>query len=121
MLLDLSLYLFQTIIVSAEPFAVFIIFALLFQDEKYSKQISIGSSIFWQIGKTKVFLRAGQMAELDALRNEVLGRSAIIIQRKFRTHLFHKWFMGLQWSAIQIQAYCRGTPDIALVRNSKLL
>ncbi|KAJ8451192.1 hypothetical protein Cgig2_013964 [Carnegiea gigantea] len=79
-----------------------------YQDEKYSKQILIVSSIFWQIGKTKVFLRAGQMAELDALRNEVLGQSAIIIQRKFRTHLFHKWFMGLQWSAIQIQAYCRG-------------
>ncbi|KAM6568757.1 hypothetical protein CsatB_016742 [Cannabis sativa] len=36
----------------------------------------------YQIGKTKVFLRAGQMAELDACRSEVLGRSASVIQRK---------------------------------------
>ncbi|XP_020598865.1 myosin-17-like, partial [Phalaenopsis equestris] len=28
----------------------------------------------YQIGKSKVFLRAGQMAELDARRAEVLGR-----------------------------------------------
>ncbi|KAF5202605.1 Myosin-10, partial [Thalictrum thalictroides] len=36
----------------------------------------------YQIGKTKVFLWAGQMAELDPRRIEVLGRSASIIQRK---------------------------------------
>ncbi|VVB11232.1 unnamed protein product [Arabis nemorensis] len=35
-----------------------------------------------KIGKTKVFLRAGQMAELDAHRDEVLGHSACLIQRK---------------------------------------
>ncbi|KAF7828200.1 anaphase-promoting complex subunit 1 isoform X1 [Senna tora] len=34
------------------------------------------------IGKTKVFLRAGQMAELDTRRSEILGKSASIIQRK---------------------------------------
>ncbi|KAM6588132.1 hypothetical protein CsatA_010737 [Cannabis sativa] len=41
----------------------------------------------YQIGKTKVFLRAGQMAELDACRSEVLGRSASVIQRKVRSYL----------------------------------
>ncbi|GFS43835.1 myosin family protein with Dil [Actinidia rufa] len=35
----------------------------------------------YQIGKTKVFLRAGQMAELDARRAEVLGNAAKRIQR----------------------------------------
>ncbi|CAI0436865.1 unnamed protein product [Linum tenue] len=40
----------------------------------------------YQVGKTKVFLRAGQMAELDARRTEVLGRSATFIQRKFLTY-----------------------------------
>jgi myosin V len=33
----------------------------------------------FQIGKTKVFLRAGQMVDLDARRAEVLGRAARII------------------------------------------
>ncbi|KAL0694088.1 hypothetical protein Bca4012_061268 [Brassica carinata] len=55
----------------------------------------------YQIGKSKVLLMAGQMAELDARRTEVLGRAARIIQRKFRSYLLLK-------AAINIQALCRG-------------
>ncbi|KAK4768747.1 hypothetical protein SAY86_026897 [Trapa natans] len=62
----------------------------------------------YQIGKTKVFLRAGQMAEMDALRNEVLGRSAIKIQSKYRSYYTRRGFKLMQQSAIQIQAVCRG-------------
>ncbi|XP_062220729.1 myosin-6-like [Phragmites australis] len=62
----------------------------------------------YQIGKTKVFLRAGQMAELDARRNEVLGRSASMIQRKVRSFLAQKSFIALRRSALQIQTVCRG-------------
>lgn len=62
----------------------------------------------YQIGKTKVFLRAGQMAELDALRSKVLGRSVIKIQRKVRSYLARKSFILLKRSATYIQAVCRG-------------
>lgn len=62
----------------------------------------------YQIGKTKVFLRAGQMAELDARRTEVLGRSACVIQQKVRSYYARKHFVLLQQSAIKIQALCRG-------------
>ncbi|KAG6732379.1 hypothetical protein I3842_01G174300 [Carya illinoinensis] len=62
----------------------------------------------YQIGKTKVFLRAGQMAELDGYRSEVLGRSASIIQRNVRSYLERKSFILLRLSAIHIQALCRG-------------
>ncbi|XP_008438435.1 myosin-6 isoform X1 [Cucumis melo] len=62
----------------------------------------------YQIGKTKVFLRAGQMAELDACRTEVLGRSAMVVQRKVRSYLARKNFILLRLAAIQIQALCRG-------------
>ncbi|XVE81493.1 hypothetical protein DITRI_Ditri15bG0068800 [Diplodiscus trichospermus] len=62
----------------------------------------------YQVGKTKVFLRAGQMAELDARRSEVLGRSATIIQRKVRTYFCRKHFILLGLSSIKIQALCRG-------------
>ncbi|KAJ7008954.1 myosin-6 [Populus alba] len=62
----------------------------------------------YQIGKTKVFLRAGQMAELDARRSEVLGRSASIIQRKVRSYLSRRSFITLCRSVIQIQSACRG-------------
>ncbi|KAK6785921.1 hypothetical protein RDI58_014446 [Solanum bulbocastanum] len=62
----------------------------------------------YQIGKTKVFLRAGQMAELDSRRAEVLGRSASIIQRKVRSHMARRNFTLLHQLAIRIQSMCRG-------------
>ncbi|XP_055811970.1 myosin-6-like [Solanum dulcamara] len=68
----------------------------------------------YQVGKTKVFLRAGQMAELDTRRNEVLGRSAIIIQGKVRSYFARKKFVLLRVSAIQVQAVCRGQIERAL-------
>ncbi|GAB4827378.1 hypothetical protein Ancab_034264 [Ancistrocladus abbreviatus] len=62
----------------------------------------------YQIGKTKVFLRAGQMAELDTRRTEVLGISATTIQKKVRSYFARKRYISLQTSATQIQAFCRG-------------
>ncbi|XP_004290008.1 PREDICTED: myosin-6-like [Fragaria vesca subsp. vesca] len=62
----------------------------------------------YQIGKTKVFLRAGQMAELDTRRIEVLGRSASIIQRKVRSYLARRSYAKLRLSAIRIQSALRG-------------
>ncbi|XP_062148576.1 myosin-17-like isoform X2 [Alnus glutinosa] len=62
----------------------------------------------YQIGKTKVFLRAGQMAELDARRAEVLGNAAKIIQRQSRTYIARKEFVALRKAAIQLQSCLRG-------------
>jgi myosin-5 len=64
--------------------------------------------LFSQIGKTKVFLKAGQMAELDDRRTEVLGRAACIIQWKFRSYLTRQSFIMLRNAAINIQAVYRG-------------
>lgn len=61
----------------------------------------------YQIGKNKVFLRAGQMAELDARRSEVLGRAAKIIQRQIRTHIARKEFLRLRSAAIHLQSCWR--------------
>nr|GLL30727.1 myosin-11-like [Ipomoea trifida] len=61
-----------------------------------------------QIGKTKVFLRAGQMAELDARRAQKLSNAAKKIQRKIRTHIARKYFLALQKSAVTLQSSCRG-------------
>ncbi|XP_038987195.1 myosin-17-like isoform X1 [Phoenix dactylifera] len=62
----------------------------------------------YQIGKNKVFLRGGQMAELDARRAEVLGRAARTIQRQIRTHIARKQFLMLRKAAIHLQAHWRG-------------
>ncbi|KAK4759356.1 hypothetical protein SAY87_022487 [Trapa incisa] len=61
-----------------------------------------------QIGKTKVFLRAGQMAELDARRAEVLNSAAKVIQRRVRTHYAQKRFRALREAAIVLQSGWRG-------------
>ncbi|KAI3887201.1 hypothetical protein MKW92_013040 [Papaver armeniacum] len=62
----------------------------------------------FQIGKTKVFLRAGQMAELDARRAEVLSNAAKTIQRQIRTHIARKQFLALRKATIHVQALWRG-------------
>ncbi|KAI4387355.1 hypothetical protein MLD38_005194 [Melastoma candidum] len=62
----------------------------------------------YQIGKTKVFLRAGQMAELDARRAEVLGNAARIIQWRVRTYIAQKQFNTLRDASIKLQSYIRG-------------
>nr|DAD42073.1 TPA_asm: hypothetical protein HUJ06_000303 [Nelumbo nucifera] len=62
----------------------------------------------YQIGKTKVFLRAGQMAELDARRIEVLANAARRIQRQIRTHLTRKEFISLRKATIHMQKLWRG-------------
>ncbi|XP_073003002.1 myosin-17-like isoform X2 [Typha latifolia] len=64
--------------------------------------------IGYQIGKTKVFLRAGQMAELDARRTEVLGRAARTVQRQVRTHIARKEFLKLRRLSIVMQSQWRG-------------
>ena len=67
-------------------------------------------SLALQMGKTKVFLRAGQMAELDARRAEVLGNAARIIQRQIRTYIARKEFITTRQAAIQMQSCWRGIP-----------
>ncbi|XP_009395668.2 myosin-12-like isoform X1 [Musa acuminata AAA Group] len=61
----------------------------------------------YQIGKTKVFLRAGQMAELDARRMEVLANAARLIQRLIRTYLARREFLILRKTSIQMQKMWR--------------
>ncbi|CAA0814367.1 Myosin-11 [Striga hermonthica] len=61
----------------------------------------------FQLGKTKVFLRAGQMAELDARRAEVLSIAAKAIQRRTRTHIARKHFIAVRQAAVYIQSLCR--------------
>ncbi|ONK66463.1 uncharacterized protein A4U43_C06F8340 [Asparagus officinalis] len=73
----------------------------------------------YQIGKTKVFLRAGQMAELDAKRAEVLGRAARSIQRQIRTHIARKEFLMLRKAAIHLQSHWRGKLACKLYENMR--
>ncbi|KAK4774724.1 hypothetical protein SAY86_009659 [Trapa natans] len=62
----------------------------------------------YQMGKTKVFLRAGQMAELDARRAELLGNAARIIQRQACTYIARREFIAMRKASIKLQTCWRG-------------
>ncbi|KAL0651033.1 hypothetical protein Bca4012_093724 [Brassica carinata] len=73
----------------------------------------------YQIGKTKIFLRAGQMAELDARRTEVLSGAAKKIQRRTRTHQAQKRFTVLRKATISLQALCREAAAVKIQKNGR--
>ncbi|KAG6400856.1 hypothetical protein SASPL_137700 [Salvia splendens] len=74
-----------------------------------------------QTGKTKVFLRAGQMADLDTRRALILGNAARTIQRRIRTYTSRKYFIALFRASVSMQALCRGLLIISLLISPGLL
>ncbi|WZZ52075.1 hypothetical protein YC2023_052182 [Brassica napus] len=66
-----------------------------------------GFQVRFLIGKSKVFLRAGQMAELDAHRTKVLGEAAKMIQGQVRTRLTRERYVLLRRASVNIQANWR--------------
>ncbi|KAL4571155.1 hypothetical protein LXL04_017906 [Taraxacum kok-saghyz] len=62
----------------------------------------------YQLGKTKVFLRAGQIGVLDSQRAGVLDSAAKRIQLRMKTFIAHKDFTSKRKAAISFQAYCWG-------------
>ncbi|KAH9616472.1 hypothetical protein KSS87_005406 [Heliosperma pusillum] len=62
----------------------------------------------FQLGKTKVFLRAGQIGVLDARRTEVLESAARLVQGRLKTYIARRDFKSTRAAALSVQAYCRG-------------
>ncbi|XP_019195644.1 PREDICTED: myosin-15 isoform X1 [Ipomoea nil] len=62
----------------------------------------------YQLGKTKVFLRAGQIGVLDSSRTAVLDSAAKRIQGQLRTFFARRDFISKRATAIILQSCCRG-------------
>ncbi|KAK5813719.1 myosin-11 [Gossypium arboreum] len=73
----------------------------------------------FQVGLTKIFLRAGQMAELDARRAEVLSSAAKTIQRRIRTHISRRRFLAVRKASVDIQSICRGVLACKFYQNMR--
>ncbi|KAK9815009.1 hypothetical protein WJX73_004719 [Symbiochloris irregularis] len=61
-----------------------------------------------QVGHTKIFLRAGQMAQLDKMRTELMASSAIVLQRYARGFLARRRYQRIRKAIITLQAGVRG-------------
>ncbi|KAL8501897.1 hypothetical protein ACS0TY_021134 [Phlomoides rotata] len=73
--------------------------------EKILQRLELGN---FQLGKTKVFLRAGQNGVLDSRRAEVLDSAAKHIQGRLRTFLARRDFVTMRIAALSLQTCCRG-------------
>ncbi|XP_058725005.1 myosin-15-like isoform X1 [Vicia villosa] len=73
--------------------------------EKILHKLKLGN---FQLGRTKVFLRAGQIGVLDSKRAEVLDNAAKYIQRQLKTFITRKHFISVRAAAVSLQACCRG-------------
>jgi myosin V len=57
----------------------------------------------YQLGKTKVFLRAGQMAELDKIRTDLIHKSTVTLQRYLRGWLTRRSYASRRRAIITLQ------------------
>ncbi|KAK9842297.1 hypothetical protein WJX81_005127 [Elliptochloris bilobata] len=62
----------------------------------------------WQIGKTRVFLRAGQLAQLEGARGRRLTASAVTIQAAYRALAARRQLASARAAATRIAAAWRG-------------
>jgi myosin-5 len=62
----------------------------------------------YQLGKTKIFFRAGMLAYLEKLRSERLNKCAIVIQKNLRMLYYRNQYLRTRQSIIKAQALIRG-------------
>ncbi|XP_054633861.1 unconventional myosin-Vc isoform X1 [Dunckerocampus dactyliophorus] len=75
---------------------------------KYVLQRLIQDPNQYKFGRTKIFLRAGQVAFLEKLRLDRLREACITIQKHVRGWIQRKKYLRLRHAAITIQQYTRG-------------
>ncbi|XP_004639046.1 unconventional myosin-Vc isoform X2 [Octodon degus] len=66
----------------------------------------------YQLGKTKIFFRAGQVAYLEKLRLDKLRQGCVVIQTRVRGWLQRRKFLRTRHAAVIIQRYFRGQQTV---------
>ena len=106
-------------------------FGLLARDKEKlftpGEEFSVARSILenaglttWQIGKTKVFLRAGQMASLDMIRHKKMTSAATYIQKMARGVSKKREFAEMKRAALCVAKWSRGMLARRLVAALRL-
>lgn len=71
-------------------------------------QKSIPSEDKYQLGKTKIFFRAGMLAYLEKVRGDRLNECAIVLQKNLRMVYYRKKYLLTRESIIKLQSLVRG-------------
>ncbi|XP_032337063.1 unconventional myosin-Vc isoform X1 [Camelus ferus] len=75
----------------------------------------------YQLGKTKIFFRAGQVAYLEKLRLDKLRQGCVVIQKHIRGWLQRKKFLRERGAALVIQRYFRGQQTVRRAVTARTL
>jgi myosin-5 len=62
----------------------------------------------YQLGNTKIFFKAGMLAQFEKLRSDKLHSAAVMIQKNLRRHYYQKQYIATRQSHIKLQALLRG-------------
>ncbi|OMJ18372.1 Myosin-2 [Smittium culicis] len=71
----------------------------------------------YQIGLTKVFFRAGVLAQLERMRNDLLNNSATTIQKNVRRYFERKRYVDLRNSVLLVQSAARSIMSKRFVKK----
>lgn len=61
----------------------------------------------YQIGETKIFFRAGQLAYMEKLRSDRYDACAIVLQKNMRRFVYRRRYVRLQALIVQLQCLAR--------------
>lgn len=69
---------------------------------------NIEDKMRFQLGNTKIFFKAGMLAQFEKLRSDKLHKSAVMIQKNLRKTYFRKQYLAIRESHINLQSLIRG-------------
>ncbi|KAI9141921.1 putative class V myosin [Paraphysoderma sedebokerense] len=91
---------------------------LLVESKKWSRDVREMATVIlkervkdeerYQVGLTKLFFKAGQLAYLEKLRSDKLNQCVTLIQKNIRRFIARRKYLRLRKAAVKIQSLIRG-------------
>lgn len=73
----------------------------------------------YQLGNTKIFFKAGLLAQFEKLRSDKLHRAAVMIQKNLRKLYYRKKYLEIRQSHVLFQALVRGHLRRSVIQKEK--
>ncbi len=75
----------------------------------------------YQVGLTKIFLKKDEYEKIEEIRNDLLNKSAITIQKIFKGWKIKKWYINYRNKVIKTQSFARRWLAKRKVRKMKMI